>query len=86
MAQYKLTCPKCGETARKLLKPEVFKAGVPCPKCQTHMERSGNVTSAKMEKLDNGVMTRSIERIADVEEAMRERGKLGTLKKWTHDR
>ena len=69
-----------------MLKVEVFKAGVPCPKCGAHMEREGNVTQAKMERLDNGIMTKAVERISDVEEAMHERGKLGTEKKWTHDR
>jgi len=85
MPQYKLTCPACKETARRLISVAVFKAGVPCPKCKTVMEREGNVTQAKMERLDNGAMTKAVERIADVEEAMAERGKLGTIKKWTHD-
>lgn len=87
MPQYKLTCPNpaCKTTARKLLSVEAFKAGVPCPKCQTKMEREGTVTSAVMEKLDSGLMTKAVERISNVEEEMKKRGKLGTERKWTND-
>jgi hypothetical protein len=49
------------------------------------MEREGTVTSAVMEKLDSGLMTKAVERISNVEEEMKKRGKLGTERKWTND-
>ncbi len=86
MAQYFLSCPApgCGETLRKIMKPALFKAGVPCPKCSAMMVRSGEPPSyAVMERLDNGAMSKAVERISNVEEETHKRGKGGQEKKWS---
>ncbi len=77
MPIYFFSCADCLEEARKLLKPEALDSMVFfCPKCHKPMERSPQPpTSRVTETLDNGIMVRKVERLADAEQIHRERAK-----------
>ena len=83
MPIYYFHCPECQETVRKLLKPEALEGMTPyCPKCHKAMERSPQPPTAKIvETLDNGIMVRRVERLADAEQIHKERahGKKGVI-------
>lgn len=71
MPLFYYTCAKCAKTTRKILsKPEV---SIKC-ECGHDAERSARGGSSMvMESLDNGVMTKKLERLADAERLFHER-------------
>jgi putative FmdB family regulatory protein len=83
MPIYNFHCTTCGNTTRKLLKPERLKGVViVCTECGTAMERKVSGPSVRItETLDNGVMVKKVERLADAEQIHDEwaHGKKGTI-------
>lgn len=80
MALYNFKCPVCQASIRKLLNlkgAEGF-AGRGCSKegCTGTWERDQvGPTTEKLEKIDNGLMPRAVERNADAERLFKERAK-----------
>lgn len=73
MPFFKLSCPKCGETVKKMGKTA---PKLPCPKCSTLMERQMAPPDVQVkEVLDNGVMPRKVERFKDAEQLFRDRAR-----------
>jgi len=69
MPQYKFICPKCNFKKSKLNKDSLS-----CPKCNETMERNpSGASSQAVERLDNGLMPKAVERIADAERLYKER-------------
>jgi hypothetical protein len=77
MPLYYFGCPdsSCAVTTRRLLPPkEVRLAEETCPKCGKLMLRQANAPTARVtEVIDNGIMTRRLERLADAERLFTER-------------
>ncbi len=73
MGRFSYKCPEHGEFSVSLEKRErVF----PCPKCQTSSRPLLRPGSMQMvERLDNGLMPRAVERLHNIEEIMEEREK-----------
>jgi len=71
MAQYKFLCSTCGfKKARLSLDP------FDCPKCKSPMKRNASgPTNQVYEQLDNGLMPRKVERLADAERLFKDRAK-----------
>jgi len=70
MPIYNFHCTTCGNTVRKLLKPERLKGVViVCTECGYAMERKPSAPSVRItETLDNGTMVKKLERLADAEQ------------------
>ena len=69
---YCYRCPGCGKTSRRICSPLESRTRPRC--CGQDSERvPGSVSSRTVEVLDNGVMTKSIERLTDAERLFRER-------------
>lgn len=65
-------CFQCQKETKKLLAKEVD--SLECPFCGAELERDMKGPSARVvEKLDNGVMRRSVERLADAERLYKDR-------------
>lgn len=76
MPMYYYRCPKpgCDTVVRKILLVEEAKRGWPCPDCETIMVRAPQPPSTRVtETLDNGLMTKRLERLADAERLFGER-------------
>lgn len=72
MPLYNFRCEN-GHEVRKLLTPEEAKAGVVC-ECGLAMSRNVRGPSSQaVEILDNGAMTKSVERLVDAERLYTER-------------
>lgn len=72
MPLYYFKCSHCGKTSRRILKPEEV-AGQTCT-CGAFTTRDPQPpTTRVVETLDNGVMTRPVERLADAERLFKER-------------
>jgi ribosomal protein L37AE/L43A len=83
MPVYHFKCPNCGFADRKILTPEAVRViNFHCKKCATKMERNAQPPTTQItETLDNGVMVRKLERLADAEQIFHERahGKKGNI-------
>jgi NAD-dependent SIR2 family protein deacetylase len=83
MPIYNFVCEKCHNTTRRLLKPGQLKGLVPvCTECGDVMIRKMGGPSVRItETLDNGTMTRKLERLADAEQIHDEmaHGKKGVI-------
>ena len=65
-------CSQCQTETKKFFAKGVD--SLECPFCGSEMEREMNGPSARVvEKLDNGVMSRSVERLADAERLYKDR-------------
>lgn len=75
MPLYHYKCPSCGARTRKILEPTA--AGFQdCGVCGVKLEREPTAATAQVvETLDNGIMPRRIERLADAERMYKERSK-----------
>ena len=74
-------CPNCGYTVKRV------RTGSPVPRipcagcgCTAH-RRVGAPTATVVETIDDGIVTRRVERMKDIEEIMAERSKMGGAKK-----
>lgn len=73
MPLYHFRCPD-GHLTRKILEPEQAKVDRTCPQCQKPLRRDVKPPTAQaVERLDNGWMTKVIERPADAERLFKER-------------
>ena len=77
MPLYYFGCPdsSCAQVTRRLLTPkEARTAAEFCPACGELMQRQANApTSRTTEVIDNGLMTRRLERLADADRLFAER-------------
>lgn len=74
MPLYNFKCPKCGKAKRKICSAEQSKDPIACSDCSTTLERApSGATSQVKERLDNGLMPRAVERLADAERLFKER-------------
>lgn len=74
MPLYHFKC-ECGEEAVALRSPANRAAPRKCEKCGGQMKRAPRGATAKIvETRDNGLMSRRVEQLADVERLMHERG------------
>jgi DNA-directed RNA polymerase subunit RPC12/RpoP len=75
MALYNFKCLNCQKAIRKLMSVEEYrKAAVNCDSCGEPAARDlRGPTSRTMEVLDNGLMPRPVERLAETERIMTER-------------
>jgi hypothetical protein len=77
MPRYYFTCG-CGADIGVLRPPEKQRDPQICPKCGADMKRAPRgATSRIIETRDNGVMSRRVEQLADVERIMNERAHKG---------
>lgn len=75
MPSYRFECPSCNNSASKVMNSPTGRVVV-C-KCGTQMNRvPTGPTSRIVETRDNGIMTRAVEQLADVERLSRERARL----------
>lgn len=71
MAWFKFKCPEHGEFTKSLSKRE---KKLPCPKCGAEslvIIKSASISV--VERLDNGAMARTVERLHNIEEIMNDR-------------
>lgn len=77
MPMYRFKCPECSSEVRILRRPEKAGDAVECPHCKVPMKRNAQGASSKVvEVLDNGIMSRRVERLANIEEINKERSKI----------
>lgn len=70
---YRYDCPTCGEIKR-LLTVKASKKPQVCKECGSDLTRAAKGASSKIvETLDNGIMARKVERLADAERIFKER-------------
>jgi putative FmdB family regulatory protein len=75
MALYHFSCSGCEEATRRLLEPSEASSQI-CKKCGDKLTRVPNPpTAAVVEVLDNGVMSKKVERFKEAERLYRERAK-----------
>lgn len=73
MPLYYYLCGSCKKPQRRLLTPEESQAPLPCS-CGGALARTPVPPSSQaVETLDNGIMTKRLERLADAETLFRER-------------
>lgn len=78
MPIFNYQCLHCEESSRKLLTPEQASAVQLCKKCGAALERNVSPPTARVtETLDNGIMPRRLERLADAEQIYRDHAKTG---------
>jgi hypothetical protein len=76
MPMYYFRCPDDGQLAQTIRRPENVNKPLECPQCKKPMVRDPRGASSRItETLDNGVMTRRVERPADVERLNWERSR-----------
>lgn len=74
MPLYNFVCSKCGTKKRRIFSVEESKKPQPCPQCKADMERDQTgPTRQVMERLDNGLMPRAVERLSEAERLYKER-------------
>jgi hypothetical protein len=74
MPSFVLYCEKCQKTTKRLLTSCKELVNQVCDICNSKLVRQGNGPTASVyEKLDNGAMSRSVERLRDAEELHKER-------------
>jgi putative FmdB family regulatory protein len=77
MPMYNFRCPQCQSAVKILRRPEKANQPVECPHCKVQMSRDPQPpTSMVKETLDNGIMGRRVERLANIEEIGKERSKI----------
>ncbi len=82
MPLYYFKCNACNSQAKVFCKLEKLKEEHVCKTCGSVLVRNPQApTTNIMETLDNGVMARAVERIADAEEIYKERAKRDTLER-----
>ena len=68
MPLFNLVCKRCKAAIRRILKPQEVRKQV-CGDCGGTMRRvPGSISTQMMERLDNGAMARTMERLANAEE------------------
>lgn len=74
MPLYYFHCDACHSDLRRILTPAQAEAPQACRKCQGTMRRTPKGATANVvERLDNGLMTKAVERPAEAERLYRER-------------
>lgn len=73
MPLYNFVCPDCGKKSRAILKPEQAKDERLCECGQTLKRDVQGPTTKVVERLDNGLMPRAVERLAETDRLIRER-------------
>lgn len=77
MPLYHYFCPTCEEDKRRLLSVEAASKDVECSKCKSKMSRKVQGPSSQaVETLDNGTMSKRLERLVDAERLYTERCKV----------
>lgn len=84
MPVYYFECPICHWPTRRILEPKESKDPIPCMTdgCAGILKRTPKPPTSRItETLDNGVMVRRLERLADAEQIHQERahGKKGII-------
>lgn len=75
MPRYFFMCPGCAEEGQRILTPEQAKEAQWC-ECGDQLRRTPRPpTSQTMERLDNGFMTRAVERLKDAPKLAHEHAK-----------
>ena len=75
MPLYNLYCSKCDVTNRRLMTNKEMVAAI-CPECETPLVRVAQPPSTQtFESLDNGAMTKRVERLVNAEELYKNRDK-----------
>lgn len=78
MPLYHFKCTKCETEVKRILEPKQQNE-VTCKECGSKLERLASGPSTQvMEKLDNGAMGKSIERLADAQRLFAERSRNST--------
>lgn len=73
MPLFNFVCSDCGKRSKAILTPEQAKESRLC-ECGSALKRDAQgPTTMVVEHLDNGVMPRSVERLADAERLFKER-------------
>ena len=81
MPLYRYICPKCGEQKSRVCSATESIKAPGCPKCGTPMKRNPKPpTTNVVERLDNGFMTKALERPADAQRLYAERSRKDPLK------
>jgi putative FmdB family regulatory protein len=76
MPRYLFACAACKHKLGKRLEAGQQTNPQSCPRCGAVMERAPSPPSTQvLETLDNGIMARRVERLANAEELLRERAK-----------
>jgi hypothetical protein len=76
MALYHFSCSGCEEATRRLLNTPSEISSQICKKCGDKLTRVPNPpTCAVIEILDNGIMSKKVERFSEAERLYRERAK-----------
>jgi hypothetical protein len=79
MPLYYFQCSGCQKSLKRLMTPEQYKAlepadSVPCKECGSQAHRTPSAATSQVnEVIDNGFMTRRLERIADAQRIYAER-------------
>jgi hypothetical protein len=75
MPMYRCRCKACGKSIRKLLSIEVYQSGkLPLHDCGGELTREATgPTTRVVEVLDNGIMPRKVERLAEAPRMAHER-------------
>lgn len=78
MPVFNLVCKACGQTDRRLCQPAlVFNMMLKCRRCGAPLFRDPNPPTTQVkETLDNGLMTRRVERYAEAERLARDNAKV----------
>jgi putative FmdB family regulatory protein len=82
MPLYYFRCGPCNSQIKVFCKPEKLQDERKCKTCGSNLVRNQqSPTTNVMEILDNGLMARAVERIADAEEVFKERARKDTLER-----
>ncbi len=74
MPAYDLRCPACQTTKRRMAASLEASRAIRCEDCGGPLHRAGQGPSTQVvERLDNGLMPRALERLADAERLFEER-------------
>ncbi len=76
MPLFRFVCIECALKAARFLSPTEARLPLPCTQCAGKMKRDVQVPSMQVvERLDNGLMPRAVERLADAERLFKDRAK-----------
>jgi len=77
MPSFTYICRECHQTIRKILTVTAAAQPQPCP-CGGEAERELQAPSTRVvERLDNGIMSRSLERLSEATRIYKEHSKIG---------
>lgn len=68
MPQFYYKCPKCGASKRRIFSLEESKEPQACECGEAMVRNPKPPSSSSKEKLDNGIMSKAVERYTDAEE------------------